>query len=667
MKKRLAIVCLYCPKGKVYKYVRYLLGEIKTVSTDIYVCVNGNLDQNEKKKIEQYTNHIVVRENKGFDVSALKEMLNNKIGWEKVQLYDELFWVNDTFFGPFIPLENIFCEMESRKCDFWGLTSQEEYNGENRKIPFHIQSFFIVVRKKMLMSLYFRAYFESMPEIRYYREAVEQLELRFSNYFEQKGFCGDTYTHINQMYSSHFDERYLALMADPFSLIKEYGCPIVKKKCFTLNGDWSKYISMNEDIIKIMEYLKINTEYDTENIWECILDQYTLEQLDKALFFDYVVESKPEVGLEILRKSIVVIYWNTIEVENVVLDTVAHLGEDVEICLVTDFCLEENIENKIDYLEKKFDKMSWLQIEESNVTDVLFNATQEKWKDKEFICFIQDKEILEQYKNIKTARSLWCVYIENMLKSSVYIANICLHLNEEQRLGGVAVEYPFHANFNGEKQDSLKISNDELMYADELGISKTNLLGDRKIGTMFNFWIKVKCLQEIKNQLKEKSIPYLFTKNNLSTLMHMNGYYCQRVMSAEYTRLKLNYLRRMENRLFSNIPQARNEVDIDEYIRWNQIIRFSNRKDIRYIFGNGILAEKCYKKLCEYKINIEGFVITDKTKAPDKYMEKPILVLNDIRENVNEVEIFVAIEISGQKKVKEWLNENGIKEVFLYQ
>ncbi|WP_455717126.1 rhamnan synthesis F family protein, partial [Anaerosporobacter sp.] len=69
-KKRLGVVSFYDKQGKVDKYFEYLLADLKKVLTNLVIVCNGNITQSGKEVLEKYTDRIVIREEKGYEVGA---------------------------------------------------------------------------------------------------------------------------------------------------------------------------------------------------------------------------------------------------------------------------------------------------------------------------------------------------------------------------------------------------------------------------------------------------------------------------------------------------------------------------------------------------------------------------------------------------------------------
>lgn len=115
---RIGIFCFYDKEGIVDEYVEFLLKELCRCLSSLVIIINGNVSVKGRLILEKYTDEIYIRDNKGFDGGAYKDVLINMLGWSRIQKYDELVLCNDTFYGPFVSFESIFNDMESTRADF---------------------------------------------------------------------------------------------------------------------------------------------------------------------------------------------------------------------------------------------------------------------------------------------------------------------------------------------------------------------------------------------------------------------------------------------------------------------------------------------------------------------------------------------------------------------
>ena len=182
--KRFGIFVFYNEQGKVESYVELLLESMLEILEELVIVINGTIQNEEKIKFYRYTQKIYQRENIGYDGGAYKDVflifLKDKVNWKQ---WDEIILFNDTFYGPFFHWDNVFLVMEKRKCDFWGLTVHSGgvsglFNGIT--IPMHLQSYFIVFKKKIFNDFKFWEFWEKLKYPESYKMAVMEFEIYLS-------------------------------------------------------------------------------------------------------------------------------------------------------------------------------------------------------------------------------------------------------------------------------------------------------------------------------------------------------------------------------------------------------------------------------------------------------------------------------------------------------
>ena len=189
--KRAAIYLFYDERGIVDDYVLVKLKHLRAHVENIFVISNSVLADGEKSKLEEVADTVRERKNVGFDVWGYKEALET-MGWSSLVEYDEVILLNYTFFGPIFPFAEMFDRMERSSCDFWGISAHKEITPnpytQAGSLPLHIQSHFIAVRRRMLASPEFQAYWRDMPMIESYSDSILRHETRFTEHFSKKGF-----------------------------------------------------------------------------------------------------------------------------------------------------------------------------------------------------------------------------------------------------------------------------------------------------------------------------------------------------------------------------------------------------------------------------------------------------------------------------------------------
>lgn len=253
--KRLCIFSIYDKDGIIDKYIYYYLLELKRISK-IIIVINGYVNEDGVKKLNNITEKIYIRINEGFDAGAYKDCMFNYIGIEKLRGYDELILANDTCFGPFKSLDSIFVEMDERKCDFWGM--KKDYYG----FATDIQSWFFVFKKNIINDNEFYRYWEN--NIDEHETQLEQIYWTFERGLYRKlkklGYKPDVYIHEDSNYN--IDER----CSSYFGLLK--GTIFIKKKIFD-----DRYYSKS-NVYMSLKYIEKSYSYPISLICEVAKRKY---------------------------------------------------------------------------------------------------------------------------------------------------------------------------------------------------------------------------------------------------------------------------------------------------------------------------------------------------------------------------------------------------------
>ena len=450
--RRLGIYFFYDGDGIVDGFITCLLEDLKRSLERLVVVCNGKLTDAGRKKIEAYTDEIIVRENKGLDVWAYKTALSY-VGWEACREYDEVVLCNSTMMGPVYPLSVMFSEMQEKDLDFWGITK----TFENRKycfdqnpygyIPEHIQSYFIVYRKSLLESEELAAFWEEMPEIHSYAESIGRYESYFTKCFEEKGFRWDVYVYTDDL-KGDTDQP---IMFEPVKLIRERKCPVFKRRTFFHDYTDMLVHTAGEPALDLYEYLRGSGLYDTDLIWDNILRCYHLDDISRELHLNYTLSSRFSDSRKvsgILKK------WKTaviahIYFEDIVEETVRRLKafpEETDIYISTD---TEEKKNRIrTVMASSGLRPAEIRLVNNRGRDVsaFLVGMRGVAENYDLVCFFHDK---------KTTQSAFAIggrdfaekCFDNIMLNGHYVENIIELFADNPRMGLAVPPAPMHGEY----------------------------------------------------------------------------------------------------------------------------------------------------------------------------------------------------------------------------
>jgi lipopolysaccharide biosynthesis protein len=198
---RLAILVHYDVNNTVSDADMHLLRSLKDVATKIVVVSNSAISDNDAAKIGMYADDIFVRNNSGFDFGAWRDALS-RTGWDNIARFNELILVNNSCYGPVVPLQAMFDRMMQSAADFWGVTSFPEQDNSprpeavhlsGRKISAHLQSYFLVFKQSVVTSGAFYRFWSKVADKNGFMDVVTSYEVGLTDYLSKAGFTWEAY------------------------------------------------------------------------------------------------------------------------------------------------------------------------------------------------------------------------------------------------------------------------------------------------------------------------------------------------------------------------------------------------------------------------------------------------------------------------------------------
>lgn len=246
IKDRAIVFASYNKNNIIADYVVYYLKELHKISNKIVFVCDNDLPEKETQKVAEYTIQVISQRHESNDFSSYRLGFIWLCDNQFLDDIEELCFINDSCYGPIYPFKDVFETMDCRTCDLWGMT--ESYETE-----YHLQSFFLVFRKKVFKSLVFNNYVMGFRQETSFFDYVNNYEINFTHILEKAGYKSDCFLNINQ--KDVLDKSFLNgngnLTLNPLFLI-EKGMPLVKVKA--LNGTFGS--ELKDDIFEIKQRIK---------------------------------------------------------------------------------------------------------------------------------------------------------------------------------------------------------------------------------------------------------------------------------------------------------------------------------------------------------------------------------------------------------------------------
>jgi len=262
---RLCIYLTYNKENRIYPYMGHTLGAMKKCVSKLYVVCNYDSIKCGMEYVLPYADDIIYRENKGFDAGAYKDMLCDILGWDEVTKYDELILMNDSFFGPFFPMEPYFERMEAERCDFWAFVRAPGIILKTTQYGTYIQSYFLVFRRTALISSAFQNYWKQLDYPTTFTEAVRIFEVGLSDYMEHNKFRSSTFT---DLWGMSFGKNVNPNYEHSLELIRDHRMPFFKKKNLLMRNPGLK------NALQAVEYIEQQKLCPVEWIWPVMDEQF---------------------------------------------------------------------------------------------------------------------------------------------------------------------------------------------------------------------------------------------------------------------------------------------------------------------------------------------------------------------------------------------------------
>lgn len=246
-KKRICLFAGYDQDGIIDTYVINYIKELSHYC-DVYYLADSDIEQYELDKLKPYVIKAWAKRHGEYDFGSYSRLAQYYVGWETIESYDELLFVNDSCYL-LRSLADVFDDMSSRNVDFWGMqatkgigkTKNKIENKFKNKIPmsyvianklddyereafydFHIGSYFLAFSNNVIKSDIFKAFISTVQKEKNKLNIIRKYEIGLTRLMINNGFTIDTY--MKHLYPFHpvFTNTHFDMIEDGFPLFKRY-------------------------------------------------------------------------------------------------------------------------------------------------------------------------------------------------------------------------------------------------------------------------------------------------------------------------------------------------------------------------------------------------------------------------------------------------------------
>lgn len=446
--KRIGIFFMYDRDGVVDDYIPVMLRDLQKSIERFVIVINGKLSDEGKTRLEEFSNEIIVRENKGLDVWAYKTALEH-IGFDNLSEYDEVVMFNHTMMGPVYPFAEMFDSMAEKKLDFWGISAFYKTDFDpfgtmpDGYIPDHIQSYFIVANKTLATSQDFRDYWENMPMITGYLDSVTKHETRFTKHFAELGYKWSVYVDAEK----YRDLSFQPMVAMPARMIEEFRAPIFKRRTFMQDYNVILSESVGEAAYELWKLLE-KLGYDLNPVWDNLLRLENMADLKKNMQWNYCLPSSYTNTAETVSDMRIALFMH-IYFE----DLIDECKKYVEAMPANaDLYITTNTEKNVELIKEKYSDISCGKMVVKAVPnrgrDVgpFLMELQDHIDEYDVVCHAHDKKA-GQVSPGTVGLSFGYKCFENTLGSKDYVENVLKVFKNNPRAGMLCPPPPNHGAY----------------------------------------------------------------------------------------------------------------------------------------------------------------------------------------------------------------------------
>ncbi|MBR1836630.1 MAG: hypothetical protein IJ783_05025 [Kiritimatiellae bacterium] len=181
---RVAVFAVWFPGGRIPETDLLYLRALRDVAAHVVVVGNCRVLPGETEKLRGLADGFSFRVHGGYDFGSYRIGLRlaEETGLLAPGRCAELVLANDSCYAPLRPFSEMFGAMARRKCDFWGVTENRQFSHEP-----HLQSYFLVFRRKALDGGALRGFLGRMPERTSRRDAVALGEIPLTGFMRERG------------------------------------------------------------------------------------------------------------------------------------------------------------------------------------------------------------------------------------------------------------------------------------------------------------------------------------------------------------------------------------------------------------------------------------------------------------------------------------------------
>lgn len=642
-----------CGKQEKYliQYLEQISDSVEVIKSDLLECDVKAEFSTCKVKSGKYKNRI-----QAYAMALL--------GCSETQ---DVLLCDNSFYGPFITAEK-FNRMQSwviRRCE-------DYYSGmDYKKIASHLDTSIMFIKRNDLKKI--KSIMQHHKELEGYDEL--SAEILFTQLSESKDISWNAHINTDSLNSEYAVNNMDWLVELPYTMLKDYHSPIVKKDCFKENS--YVYTDKNE-LFSAIRYIDKNYEYNTDFIWDDILQRNNIADVIDNMQLTFIACDIPvKIDKSIYADCAVIFHITYEHLVDVAMEYLKNIPEEIDLYITYkgETCGNALIKALRTVGKKNFEMRQ--ACERGRDFAALLITCKDVLEKYKYVCFAHNNKTRNDLGPYMIGRTYMQEWVGDVLGSRNQIDQILKLLTENHKLGllippvcysgGVfnSLNAPWFAEYEitkrlGERLKlNVEITKDKYVY-----------------GQGSTFWCKTEALKKFFSAgWQEDDFPQEPVRvhseighamERIFTYVAQDaGFYSEIVETEESARKRISNYRTIireicsENNIYTsayyhNFRRNMSKTALQEFC--------SMYKEI-YIFGHGILAETARKLADKLNCCIQGYVLSDGQKIPED--NDLILHLSDLAPQKEDIGIIVALGGYFQREVVPMLREQGFQNLYV--
>lgn len=480
----------------------------------------------------------------GFDVDKWKYAITRY--YDEICKYDEIVLMNDSFFGPMQEFSDIFVEMEKQKIDFWGITDHKAiYDNEALVASRFVQRYFMTFRKNVTSSKSFHDFWEKLGTMQTYQDTEFLFEFIFTKKLCESGFHYSVYCNTADIEPDEKEYVTSHILFDTAWMLENRHLPLVPTYTFCIDKAVALNYGIGNNCAGVLQFVKENTLYDINMIWEYLLATQNVYDLLINLELTEVFPISTVAKKEVYQKAAVFVYLFYEDKFKENIQRLSRIPKYVDIFIITNSTSKKTMLEVL-LRDHNINSVVLVHLKKGREWGALFLTAKRKLHKYDYFCFLHDKKSgYLAYKSV--ARDFEDLLWDNLIESPKYITDIINFFEENPKAGLIVPPVVNHGIYYRQSADYWTICYDGTRkLANRLGINTSKIEKEKPpiaIGSCF--WCKTDALKKLLafpfsendfpnepleidgtiNHCLERIIPYVAQDNGYFTICAMNRKY----------------------------------------------------------------------------------------------------------------------------------------------